>query len=75
MKPGKLFARGKGRKQWKPVADADGVVHDGKPLHRTKHGHSAEPTDIFSARCDKTLHLYLRTEDPITCLICLEGRI
>lgn len=75
MKPGALFARGSGRKYWKHVSDADGIVHDGKVLHRVIQGHKAEPSGMYSARCDKTMLLYVLTEEPITCVGCLGLRV
>ena len=74
MRPGQLFVKpstNKRKNRWKRLRDPDGIVHHGKRLHRVVHSNKSEPTEVYQARCDKTLQLYLMTDADLNCLLCL----
>lgn len=72
---GTLFLPPKARKSyWKRLLDADGVVHEGRPLHRVVHGARAERTDLFRPRCDKALQLTVLTDAGLSCIACIVKR-
>ncbi len=72
MGPGTLFLPPKARKSmWKRLLDGDGLVHEGRRLHRVVHGARAERTEIFRPRCDKTLQLTALTDAGLSCIQCM----
>jgi hypothetical protein len=76
MGPGTLFVKARTNKKKrhqrrKSFVSPDGVVHLGKRMHRVMHGGKAEPTDIYQATCDKTLHLEQITDRLVTCMLCM----
>lgn len=74
MGPGQLFVKpstNKKKNRWKRLRDADGIVHHGKQMHRVVHGQKSVPTEVYQARCDKTLQLYLMAEANVNCMLCL----
>lgn len=74
MGPGQLFIKhytNKRKNRWKRLVDDGGLVHHGKRMHRVVHSHKSEPTEIYQARCDRSLQLSQMTEADLNCLLCI----